>query len=882
MIGQTIAHYRVTAKLGAGGMGEVYRATDSKLGREVALKVLPAAFAADAQRMQRFQREAQVLASLNHPHIAAIYGLEEAGAASNAPTRALVMELVEGPTLAERITQGAMPLDEALPIAKQIAEALEYAHERGIVHRDLKPANIKLTSDGQVKVLDFGLAKAMTDDTAPQDISNSPTLSMAATKAGMILGTVAYMSPEQAKGKRVDKRADIWAFGVVLFEMLTGRQAFAGETATDILAAVVRAEPDWEALPASVPRRVRKLLQRCLAKDDKRRLRDMGDARLELEDAPEATDPVAPAPVATGRARLLPWAVAVAAIVVAGWALVGGTGSDTAGRGVMHLDINMPEGTEPISGLGGRFAISPDGRIIFMIGVQEGVRRFFMRRLDSPEVKEVGNTEGANTAEFSPDSSSVVLVLGDGKLTRFSLIDQQRTVLASGADFESTMVWDASMIIFGRGGALWSVRPEGGEEKQLTVLDEGRHEVLHGDPVLLPGGRNLLFSSFTSEQGMEQIEALNLENGKRSVVVGRATTPVWSPPGHLLFSRDGAVWAVECDPASATVRGNAIRVIASGVVGTSRSGSAAMRLSASGSLLYMPANFDIKRVISVSRDGSAVPLNLPPGRYGTPRVSPDGRRLMVEKDGNAIEMLDLVRGTSAKLMPNALGTNFSTWTADGRGVVFRRNNVPFWAAADGSGKEAVLPGGKTIDFPSAAGPDSDSVVAVRIQPETAGDVFLLSISGKFPPKQLIATPAYDGGPQLSPDGRWMIYQSNESGQPQIFVRPYPALDRQWQISEGSGIQARWSRSGREIYYRNGQRMMAAAFDGSGSVPVLGKPVGLFADEYAFGVGISIANYDVTPDGKFIMLRHGAHASSYHILVNWTEELKKIIAAGGVR
>jgi Tol biopolymer transport system component len=373
-----------------------------------------------------------------------------------------------------------------------------------------------------------------------------------------------------------------------------------------------------------------------------------------------------------------------------------------------------------------------------------------------------------------------------------------------------------------------------------------------------------------------------MDGRHRSVVIERAITPVWSPTGHLLFGRDGAVWAVPFDPNSATVRGEALIVIPTGIIGSVRTGSLGFQLSSNGTLAFVPADFDNKRVVSVARDGSEVALNLPANRYANPRISPDGRRLLIESQASVIETLDLARGTRAKLTPAALGTSFSTWTADGEGAVFRRFNVPFWAAADGSGKAGAVPAGLINDYPSAPGPDRDSILDVRIQPESSGDIYLLSISGKFQPKPLLMTPAYEGGPQFSPDGRWLLYQSNESGQPEIYVRRYPALDRAWQVSEGGGVQARWSSTSREIYYRGGQRMMAVALDASRAEPAFGKPTALFTDEYDFGQGLSIANYDVTREGRFIMLRRGPQGGRMRLVTNWTEELKQIIAAGGVR
>jgi serine/threonine protein kinase len=875
--GIRLGPYEIQSLLGAGGMGEVYRATDSKLGRAVALKLILPEFARDEQRMARFHREAQVLASLNHTNIASIYGLEDSG---NTP--ALAMELVEGPTLDERIKSGAIPVEEALPIAMQIAEALEYAHERGIVHRDLKPANIKLAQDDKVKVLDFGLAKALQGDAAPQNISNSPTLTLAATGAGIILGTAAYMSPEQAKGKAVDRRADIWAFGVVLFEMLSGCQVFAGETTTDIMAAVMRAEPDWTVLPKDVPKRIRKLLERCLVKDDKRRLRDIGEARIALEDAPDE------APHTTSKPnplrRSLPWAVAAAAVLVAALlavpALLHRTSGGVASSEVMHLDISYPPNVEPISGMQGGFAVSPDGQMLAMIGVRDGVRRLYIRRFDRPEATEVGETSGVNSAYFSSDGGSVVFVPGSGLVTRLSLADQQRAIVTRGADLTSAVAWAAGNIVYCRAGALWTAPEQGGASRQLTVLDAARHEVLHSDPAILPGGRVVLFSSLTTEAGTERIEAVSLE-GHRSVVMEHAATPVWAPTGHLLFGRDGAVWAIPFDPSRLTTSGTAVPVIPAGVVATVRSGSLGFQVSSTGTLVFVPADFDFKRVVSVGSDGSMLALDMPPARYGSPRISPDGLRLLVEKQGSVIEAFDLMRGTRAKVAADAFGTSFPTWLAGSEAVVFRRFNVPFWTAADGRGIAGPVPGGSINDFPSSPGPDADSFLEVRVQPETSGDIFLMSISGKFPPQPLLATPAYEGGSQLSPDRRWILYQSNETGQPEIYVRRYPAMDRQWQVSEGGGVQPRWNATVREIYYRGGQRLMAVAFNGSGAAPTFGKPVALFADNYDFGQSVSVANYDVTRDGRFIMLRRGTEGGSLRVVLHWTEELKRILAAGGV-
>jgi Tol biopolymer transport system component len=877
--GTRIGVYEILGAVGAGGMGEVYRARDTKLNRDAAIKVLPAAFARDASGVARLRREAQVLASLNHPHIASIHGLEETNG-----ILALALEFVEGDDLATRLGSGAIPVEEAIAYSRQIVDALEAAHEKGIVHRDLKPANIKITKDGAVKVLDFGLAKACDADAALTggDPQQSPTRTRLATTAvGVIMGTAAYMSPEQARGRAVDKRSDIWAFGVVLFEMLTGQQLFPGETSSDTLAGVLTREIDWTALPRTTPSGVRRLLTRCLERDPKKRLRDIGDARPDLDDVGGATIPGASAQ-RRSVLRRLPWALAAGAVLVAAWALWSRSGPVLAPSDVAELDLAFPPELEPVTPTTAGLAISQDGRSVLMIGIRNGVRTLFIRRLDRVEATEVPGTSSVNGAAFSPDGGSIAFIPGSGSIIRVSVADQQRKTLTSGADLAGGLVWSPAGIIFNRNGALWVVSADGGPPRALTTLDAARGEIMHDHPLVLPGERLVLFASLTSQSDTERIEVVPIDGGQRTVVIDRAMSPVWSPTGHLLFARDGAVLAVPFDAGTATVQGHAVRVIPAGALAALASGDLGFRLSGTGTMLQMPVGFTHKRVVSIARDGAALTLDLPPGRYVNPRISPNGRRLMVETGDNLIEALDLARGTRERLTSAAIGTNFSTWSADGSRVVFRRFNTPFWVAADGSGDSGPVPGATVNDFPSAPGPDPDTMLIVRIRPETSGDVFLLSMSRAFEPKVLIASPAYEGGAQLSLDRKWLLYQSNVSGQAEIYVRRYPALDRQWQVSEGGGVQARWSRDSKEIFYRSGKRIIAVPMDGSSTEPVFGKPVPLFADEYDFGRGISIANYDVTADGRFIMLRRGPHGGRLRAVVNWTEELKQILASGGVR
>jgi eukaryotic-like serine/threonine-protein kinase len=480
-------------------------------------------------------------------------------------------------------------------------------------------------------------------------------------------------------------------------------------------------------------------------------MRDIGEARLALDDARDTPGAVQPSPVPT-LWRWAPWGVAAALALVAGWALWSRTGPATPVPRVTYLEIGYPRDVEPFSTASTAPAISPDGRSVAMIGVKDDVRRVFLRRLDRAAATELPDTAGANCAVFSPDSRSLAVLLGSGLITRIALADQQRKVLTSGADVVVSITWSQAGIIFTRGGGLWIIPPEGGAPRALTVLDATRHEVVHDSAVVLPGERLVLFSSQTTDPGDDRIESVSIDGGPRSVVVERARTPVLSPTGHLLFARDGAILAVAFDQGTGTPSGTATPIMPAGAIESIGSGQMGLTLSSTGTLLSAPAGFTDARVVSVGRDGSARAVDLPSGRYGNPRISPDGHRLLVES-GEHIEALDLARGTLARL--STVYSAFSTWSADGKRVVLRRVASPFWLAADGSRVTGLVPGGSMSDFPSSPGPDPDSFVALRIRPETSGDIFLMSISGAFEPKPLIATPAYEGGAQLSPDGRWL-------------------------------------------------------------------------------------------------------------------------------
>ncbi|MFN8093126.1 MAG: protein kinase [Vicinamibacteria bacterium] len=755
LIGETLSHYRITAAIGRGGMGEVFRATDLRLGREVALKLLPPAFAADATRLARFDREAKLLAQLSHSSIAHLYECETAVRPDGSTVHLIAMELVDGEDLAERLRRGRLPVDEAIAIARRIAEALEAAHEKGIVHRDLKPANVKLSPDGEVKVLDFGLAKAWSPDSSgigsSADFSQSPTLAMSGTADGILLGTASYMSPEQARGRAVDKRTDVWAFGAVLYEMLTGARLFEGETVSDVLASVLRTEPDWKALPRSTPSGVRTLLRRCLERDAKMRLRDIGEARIALSDARPEEPEAAPADARTApaRGRCFPgrWRCSPSR-----WRSPSPPGRRPAGR---SRERTRAGGRPPRPRLPRRRRARrrPAGR--------DRARAGRLRRRDGRLPPEPAAALRAAARRGRRERRGRDLgrrdVLTDGGAWRSSRPRPPVAALArrrpDDPARDGRRLRERREPRLGRGrhllheaGALWAVPVDGGEARALTTLDTSAGEMLHADPLVLPGGKTLLFSRLTTSPGSERIEAVPVGGGRRTVVLEGATTPVWSTSGHLLFARAGAVWSVPFDPDKAAVVGAAVPVIARGVVGNVRTGSLGFQLAANGTLAFIPAEFDSQRFVSVDRAGAERPLRLATAGYGTPRISPDGRTVAVVRDGTVVESVDLARGTTAVAVPAAVGTVFPVWTSDGSRLVVRRFTVPFWAAADGSGRTGMVPYGDTNTSPAAPGPDPGSFLAIRQTPETGGDLYLMSVDGAFPPKPLVATPAYEGGP----------------------------------------------------------------------------------------------------------------------------------------
>src|SRR5688572_23437503 len=855
-------------------MGQVYRARDSKLQRDVAVKVLPEAFAHDPERLARFEREARTLAALNHPNIAHVYGLEESGG-----IHGLVMELVEGPTLADRIQRGALPIDEAGPIAAQIARALEAAHESGIIHRDLKPANVKVRADGGVKVLDFGLAKALDSagPGAPSSASLMPTMASPAqlTGAGMLMGTAAYMSPEQARGRGVDQRADIWALGCVLYEMLTGRQVFGhSDTVSDAVAAVLTREPDWSALPAATPAALRALVRRCLQKDAARRLHHVADARIELEDLQSGsgptTEPLAVVARPNPSRRLLAATAAVAVLASgvaawAGWRLRTDAGGPAAASQVTRLELNLPGGVELFTSTSRTVAASPDGKSVAFVGTFGGSRLLYLRRVDEFEATAIRGTDNATTAFYSPDSQSLGFVTSAGELKTVSVADQVVVTAAKEASLLYGATWTPDdHLIFVRGGGLWLVPRTAGEPKSLTKLGAG--ETVHAWPIVVPGGRALLFGTQVGERW--RIESLILATGERKVVVPDGTLPLLGPGGYLFFYRSGELLAVPFDQDQLRVTGQPIKTLEN--IPAIALGAPIADVSASGAVVFAPSTA-LRRLVWVSRGGGEEPVVDAPRSYTNPRVSPDGGRIVVQ--AGAVWVLDLRRNTFELLATqNTEGNAFPMWLPDGKSMMHRSGVGLRVQTTEGGGQGRTIPGTTEFDYPATTTPDGKTLVLMRSSAASNFDLFVMPLDDPSRVAPLVQTSAYEGGARLSPDGRWLVYTSNESGRNEVYVRPFPGIDRRWQVSTDGGTQPTWSRAGNEVFYRSGDKMVAVGVKTAGTDVVLSPPQVLFERTYAYGAGITIANYDVSPDGqRFVMVKDESTAGRLRMILNWSPD-----------
>jgi serine/threonine-protein kinase len=883
-------------------MGEVYRARDTKLNRDVALKILPELFASDPDRLARFQREAQLLASLNHPHIAQIYGFEGREGRDGQELHAIVLELVEGSTLADRIAQGPVPIDEALAIAAQIASALEAAHDRGVVHRDLKPANIKLTPDGTVKVLDFGLAKMLDDGSASASgpsrgaLSMSPTLSVHATYAGVILGTAAYMSPEQARGRPVDKRADVWAFGCVLFEMLAGARPFDGDDVAEMIGAVIHKEPAWDRLQASTPANVRLALQRCLQKDPKQRIRDVGDVQLALSGAFESPAPSASSsapPSGTVRRRSL--VVAGAAIAVAAaatWALV--RSSPIRPQPMRFSIVPPPTQAFNVQGFFRNLAISDDGTRIVYVG---GDAQLIVRAIDQLDAVPLRGINGAAFPFLSPDGRWVGFFTGaGGELKKVSITGGPAITLCRYQGTPRGASWGrGDTIVFATNEpttGLLSVPAGGGEPTVITKPDASHGEQDHLFPALLPDDRHVLFT-ITSSAGIDaaQIAVLDLRTNQRKVLIRGGTDGQYVDSGHLVYAAAGSLRAVRFDPFRLEVVGDPVPVVEQ--VTTMQTGATDFRVSRQGTLVYVPGGSEsinsARSLAWVTRDGHEEPIAAPPRAYAALRLSPDETQvaLDVRDQQNDIWVWNFQRQTLAPLTFDPAVDIGPVWTPDGKRIAFASARTSqtnlYWQASDGTGSVERLTESANIQVPSSFTPDGKSLVVQETGGKTGGDLMLFHFDTRRT-EPLIQTNFVELGGEISPDGRWIAYMSNESGQQQVYVRPFPNVnDGRWLVSAAPGMMPSWSKNGRELFYLSAPAAALMA------VPVQttptfspGNAVKLF-DGQLF-VAVTGRPYDVTADGKrFLMIKStntvsGATPTSITVVLNWTEELKARLPA----
>ena len=893
LIGTSIGVYHITALLGVGGMGEVYRARDTKLNREVALKVLPFAVAHDSDRLRRFEREAKIVASLNHPNIAIIHGLEQAG-----DVHALVMELVEGEDLSQRLAHGAMPLQDALPIAKQICEALETAHEHGIIHRDLKPANIKVTDDGTVKVLDFGLAKAMEPAEAPSDASLSPTITRpVTTQAGIILGTAAYMSPEQAQGKPADKRADIWGLGCLLYEMLTSRRAFEGEGVAETLASIITREPNWNALPADVPAAIRTLIQRCLAKDRRQRVSDVSTALYVIDEAASFASR-SDAALSGIRGRSLWRRVAVSIGMALFGAVVAGTFVWLAVRRqpshVSRFTITLPNAAALTAEPGGRsLVIAPDGLRLFYVGSNS--TRVFVRSVDSFDATQIFRGTTLRGLFVSPDGQWVGFSELNNVLKKVSATGGPPTIIASldGPDRGATWAPDET-IIFATANTttgLQRVRA-GGTPIVLTKPDRARGEEDHFWPEMLPGGQAVLFT-ITAQNGdidAAQVAALELTTMTQRVVV-RGGSHAHYVGGYLVYAAKGGLRAIAFDPSRLETSGLSTAVVPQ--IRMFLAGGAQATFASNGTAMYLTGGGLAQRELEwIDRRGQETPLALPPGLYDYPRIAPDGSRLAVVirpagSGSTSLWLSDLVHPSLRPFVVKA-GAIYPVWTPDGHRLIFSSNlegqrNL-YWQAADGSGTAERLTKSSNLQDATGVSPDGTRLVFTETT-STGADVMEMQLDGTHRVKPLVQTNFNERNAVISPNGRWLAYEANDFGQFEVFVQPYPTVDGgRRQISTGGGTRPLWAPVGQELFYLapSGAMMRVALENGSSWAASI--PTKIVNDGY-FSFG-TISNpgrtYDISPDGtRFLTPKRTDQTDApvtIEVVQDFVGELKRLVSS----
>ena len=885
-VGTKLGPYEIVGALGAGGMGEVYRARDPRLNRDVALKILPEPFALDPDRLARFTREAQVLASLNHPNIGAIYGLEDGPAEAGAHVRALALELVEGPTLADRIAQGPVPLDEALPIARQICEALEAAHEQGIIHRDLKPANVKVRPDGTVKVLDFGLAKltgsaegGVARGFSPAGVSNSPT--MMASMPGTLLGTPAYMSPEQATAKEAERASDVWAFGCVLYEMLTGRRAFEGDSVTAVLASVLKTEPDWHRLPAG-PEGIRRLLRRCVQKDQKRRLRDIREARIEMDEALiEPLNAIAGTQASSRRHERLAWlsvlalvAIVAAAIVLGRW----GAAPPLTPLPEMRVEINTPPTTDPTS-----MAISPDGQTLAFVATSDGQSRLWLRPFNAVSARPLPDTDGASFPFWSPDSRSLAF-FADGQLRQIGIEGGSPRRLANApGGVGGTWNHDGVILFSTLGNPIRRISDRGGDPTPATRL--GAQQGAHYLPQFLPDGGHFLY---WAQSGREPngVYVGQLDGSEMSRLLDADFPAVYAPPDHLLFVRQGTLFAQRFDRTRLALAGTPFPV-AEQVTSSSINVRAAVSTSAAGAIAYRTgAAAGGKRQLTwFDRSGHQLAdLGAPVlSTQLSPSLSPDGRRVALFRapNGNVdVWLLDAERGVPTRFTFDSADDTSPLWSRDGSRIIFASNRKGvadlYQKSASGAGsEEALLLQTAQLKMPTDWSPDGRFLLYQSIDPIRNVDIWALPLDGDRKPFPVVQTDFEEHGGQFSPDGKWIAYVSIKSGRYEVYVRPFgQRTGDEIRISSDGGDQVRWRPDGKELFYiaRDGQLLAVPIRLGANSETVeAGTPVRLFVTRVGGWGDLPGPQYVVSPDGlRFLMntLTGEIVTSPITVILNW--------------
>jgi Tol biopolymer transport system component len=887
LVGQRFGPYEIGTLLGSGGMGEVYRARDTKLGRDVAIKILPDVFVADADRRARFEREARLLATLNHPHIGAIYGFEDRDG-----IHALVLELVEGETLAEKLERASglrakgtgLAIGEALAVARQIAEALEAAHERGIVHRDLKPANIAITPDGVVKVLDFGLAKAGIDESSP-DITHSPTVAMGGTRDSVMLGTAAYMSPEQARGKVVDKRTDIWAFGCVVYEMLTGRKAFPGDTVSDTIVAILDRQPDLSALPETTPSTMRRLLRRCLEKDPKRRLHDIADARIEIDDALAA-----PATVAAAEARppvprgMLRW-VAIGAAIFVSVVVIATSVALYFRRGAARPQVArfqvLPQAEGSISAV----ALSADGRRLAFVGLgADGQQRLWVRPVDSLEVQALAGTEGGALPFWSPDGRFIAF-FAQGKLKKVAAGGGLPQVLCDAAAGNGGTWGPTGTILFApvSDGGLYQVSADGGNPEPVTTRREG--QAGHRYPQFLPDGRRFLFLAQAGQRTQSGTYVGSLDSKETVLLLQTDVSALYAPPGYLLFIRGNALMAQAFDVTATRLSGE-VKSIAEDISYDTGGGRVDFAV-AEGLLAYRQRERNVRELVWLDRTGARVGNAGPPADYIHPWLSPDEKRAVVEivdpeTGGHAVWMLDLVRGSRSRFVAGPGTSHFPIWSADGRRILFSSDRSGPWSLfarpSTGTGADEELLRLPTTTNATDWSRDGRVVIYQTNAPSTRSDVWALPVTPRGPAFAVANSAAAEKQAQLSPDGRWVAYVSDDAGRDEVFLQGFPEATDKRPVSTAGGSQPQWRRDGKELFYISTDfKLMAVDVNTTASSFDAGVPRALFdLNDMRASEMSARNNFMPGSDGKRFLMNKpvtGRRSRSIVVVLDWAAMMR---------